>query len=236
MVEKIATPIRPLIAVALVGLVLAFTGCGGGTSATAAPKAGAAPTIRQFSEEDLPRMLLPAKALPTGMTLAEDFLLSNEDVSLYFPDPKHAMGSMTETGRAHGAFADYRLDTAAGVAEEALEVSSSMSWYRSIAGAQAVMRDPTVELVIHSLGLRSNEITKERVGEESRVFRGFRERDGPNWVAYMVLFRRQNVIGAVVTIVPNSNDDGGRLVMSLARRQAAVSIPGATVKQGTSLK
>ena len=142
---------------------------------------------------------------------------------------------MLESGRAHGAFAEYHLDAAPQATEQALQVASSTPWYQTVAGAQAVMRDPTVELVIHQLGLRSSEITKERVGEESRVFRGFRERDGPNWVAYMVLFRRQNVIGAVVAVVPNTNDDGGRLAMSLARRQAAVSVRGTTTS-GTALK
>ena len=236
MVEKSIRSARPLAAVILVGLVLAAVACGSDKPQTRAPKAGgAAPGVRQFEEAHLPGLLLPAKSLPAGMVSVADFLLSNQDVAQFFPDPEHALRSMVESGRGHGAFAEYHLDGAPGATEQALQVASSTSWYQTVAGAQAVMRDPTVELVIHQLGLRSSEISKERVGEESRVFRGFRERDGPNWVAYMVLFRRQNVIGAVVAVVPNTNDDGGRLAMSLARRQAAVSVRG-TTPSGTALK
>jgi hypothetical protein len=99
-------------------------------------------------------------------------------------------------------------------------VSSSVSYYKTVAGAQAVITDPTMELVIHRFGLHTAEISMDSIAHESRAFRGFRDGDGPDLAAYLILFRRDNVIGAVMVVVPAATDDGGKLAINLARRQA----------------
>ena len=176
---------------------------------------------RDYADYDLLQLLLPHTVMPDGLQLLDQTLTSNEYVASLFAAPALAAAAMTESGRVNGAVAQYERETPAGPADPAVAVSSSLSWYRSVDGAQAVMRDPTMELVIHQFGLRTSELPKQRIAEESRIFRGFRDRDGPNLAAYLVLFRRQNLIGAVLVVLPSTIDDGGQLALSLARRQAA---------------
>jgi hypothetical protein len=95
-----------------------------------------------------------------------------------------------------------------------------VSYYKTVAGAQAVITDPTMELVIHRFGLHTAEISVDKIASEARAFRGFRDGDGPELAAYLILFRKENVIGAVMVVLPAATDDGGKLAMNLARRQA----------------
>ncbi len=186
----------------------------GATSAT--PEPGAL----QFDSLKLFETLLPAGSLPASLSRERSYLVSNREVAAFFPDPEAAMRSMTTAGRVQGAAVDYRLVSAPRAAERLIAVSSSASWYRSSAGARGVIQDPTMELVIHRFGLHTAEVRMDRVGEESRAFRGFRDGDAPDFAAYLVLFRKMNVIGAVVVVVPATSDDGGRMALAFAQRQA----------------
>lgn len=58
------------------------------------------------------------------------------------------------------------------------------------------------------------------MAEESRAFRGYREGEAADHVAYLLVFRGANLIGSIVVIEPARNDDGSRLALKLARRQA----------------
>lgn len=175
---------------------------------------------RQYTDAELRNLLLPLGAVPVGLAQVGEYLTPNQYVATFFDDQDAAMRAMIESGRVQGAAVDYRLRGAPRATEQVVAVSSSVSFYRTVAGAQAVIADPTMELVIHRFGLHTAEISMERIGHESRAFRGFRDGDGPDLAAYLILFRRDNVIGAVMVIVPAATDDGGKLAMNLARRQA----------------
>lgn len=214
----------PLVA----GGVLAAGACFGGDSPPPPPNrardAEAHPTTEpgalQYDNLKLFELLLPAGSLPSSLARVASYLMPNRDVAAFFPDQEAAMRSMTSAGRVQGAAIDYRLAVAARAAEKVVAVSSSASWYTTTAGAHGVILDPTLELVIHRFGLHTAEIRLDRVGEESRAFRGYRDGEGPDIAAYLVLFRKQNVIGAVVVLVPAATDDGGRTALVLAQRQA----------------
>jgi hypothetical protein len=106
-------------------------------------------------------------------------------------------------------------------------VISTVSWYNTAEGAESVIADPTMELVLFGLGLQTAEIQGPRIAQQSRIFRGFRDGDQPDLAAYVAFFRRLNLIGAVVVVVPAATDDGGRLAIDLARKQAAIPLPAA---------
>jgi hypothetical protein len=176
--------------------------------------------VRQYTDAELKNLLLPLGAIPLGLAPAGDYLTPNEFVSTFFDDQEAALRAMAESGRVQGAAVDYRLRGQQRANEQVVAISSSVSYYKTVAGAQAVITDPTMELVIHRFGLHTAEIAVERIAHEARAFRGFRDGDGPDLAAYLVLFRKDNVIGAVMVVVPAATDDGGKLAMNLARRQA----------------
>ena len=229
---------RRLVTLMLALGALCAAGCGvigggtakntsaGGKSATPVRAAGIDGPL-QFADAKLKNLLLPRGAVPVGLTQAEEVLLSNDDVATFFPDAQAALQKMTESGRMKGGVAHYSLRSAPRASEPALAVSSSVAWYKTVAGAQSVIADPTMELVIHRLGLTAAEISMERVGQESRAFRGYRDGDDPDRAAYLLLFRKENVIGAVLVVVPSASDDGGKLALNLARRQAGVQLTSA---------
>lgn len=181
--------------------------------------------VRRFTDDALDELLLPRGAAPRGLIGSEPFLVPNELVARLLPDPERARIALEKFGRIQGAAVEYTLPAAPRASEPAVAVTSTVSWYASVAGAEAVIADPTMEFVLHGLGLTTAEIKSERVAEQSRAFRGFRDGDSPDLAAYIVLFRRQNLIGSVVVVVPAATDDGGRLALSLARRQAALPLP-----------
>lgn len=232
-------PVRARFVSALLLMLCAalLAGCGviGGGSkapeskgrAKGAEKSGAVDGALQFADARLRNLLLPTGAVPIGLAPAGDYLLPNDYVATFFSDQEAALRAMSEAGRMQGAAADYRLRSTPRASEEAVAVSSTISWYKTVAGAQAVLKDPTMELVIHRLGLNAAEINLDKIGQESRAFRGFRDGDGPGLAAYLMLFRRDNVIGAVLVVVPAATDDGGKLALTLARRQADVSLSAA---------
>jgi hypothetical protein len=174
----------------------------------------------QFTDAQLKNQLLPLGAVPIGLAPAGDYLTPNDFVATFFDDQESAKSAMAESGRVQGAAADYRLRGTPRASEQVVAVSSSVSYYKTVAGAQAVITDPTMELVIHRFGLRTAEIEVDRIANESRAFRGFRDGDGPDLAAYLILYRKDNIIGAVMVVVPAATDDGGKLAMNLARRQA----------------
>jgi hypothetical protein len=224
---------RRLLRVALLsGGAAALAACSGNGSAdTSAKSEGATDArrpvagARQFADSELRDLLLPRGAVPLGLTPSGEYLLPNEEVAKFFPNPRNALGAMQESGRMQGAAADYVLPGTARANEQAVAVSSSVSWYRTAAAARSVILDPSMELVIHRFGLNAAEIEGEPVGQESRVFRGYRDGDGPDLAAYLVLFRRENLIGAIVLVMPSTTDDGGKLATTLARRQALIPLP-----------
>ena len=181
-----------------------------------------------FVDDKLTNLLLPRGAVPVGLTHAEEYLLPNEAVARFFPDPPAAVQRMETAGRVQGAVAHYGLKAGPRrAAEPAVAVSASVAWYRTVAGAQAVLVDPTLVFVVHRLGLDAAEITAPTLSEASRTFRGYRDGDGPELAAYLTLVRRENVIGAVLVVVPAATDDGGALALSLARRQASIPLTAA---------
>jgi hypothetical protein len=189
----------------------------GGVSELASPTP--APGERQFTSLDLFGLLLPAGAVPVWLRQDRKYLLSNQDVARFFPDPTAAERAMAAAGRVEGAAVDYRMPGTPTASERAVAVSSSAAWYGTVAGAQRVMRDPTMELVIHRFGLHTAEISLATIGDESRAFRGYRDGDGPDMAAYLILFRKANVIGAVVVVMAGHSDDTGELVALLAHKQ-----------------
>jgi hypothetical protein len=218
-----------LAALVLALAMLLLAACRGGdgqkaTSKGAVPDIGSgrplANGVRQFTDAELRNLLLPAGAVPVGLAPAGDYLIPNQLVATFFEDQEAALRSMAESGRVQGAAADYKLRSTPRATEQAVAISSSVSYYKTAAGAQAVITDPTMELVIHRFGLHTAEINVDKIAQESRAFRGFRDGDGPDLAAYLILFRRENVIGAVVVVVPAATDDGGKLALNLARRQA----------------
>lgn len=176
--------------------------------------------VRQFTDAELKNLLLPVSAVPLGLAPAGDYLTPNDFVATFFDDKEAAKSAMTESGRVQGAAIDYRLRGSPRASEQVVAVSSSVSFYKTVAGAQAVITDPTMELVIHRFGLRTAEISVDRIASEARAFRGFRDGDGPELATYLVLFRKDNIVGAVMVVLPAATDDGGKLAMNLARRQA----------------
>ena len=181
-----------------------------------------------FVDDKLTNLLLPRGAVPVGLTHAEEYLLPNEAVATFFPDPPAAVQRMETAGRVQGAVAHYGLKAGPRrAAEPAVAVSASVAWYRTVAGAQAVLVDPTLVFVVHRLGLDAAEITAPTLSEASRTFRGYRDGDGPELAAYLTLVRRENVIGAVLVVVPAATDDGGALALALARRQASIPLTAA---------
>lgn len=230
---------RLLALVLLACSALGLVACTGGDSAgsgkdrtgESAGTRAAGSSARQFNDSQLPNMLLPRAAVPLGLAPTAQSLLPNEYVAEFFPDQEAAKRAMAQTGRMQGATADYRLPSAPRASERAVAVSSSVSWYKSVAGAQGVIKDPTMELVIHRFGLTVGEIEMEKVAQESRVFRGFRDGDGPDLAAYLVLFRKENIVGVVVVVVPNGTDDSGKLALNLAQRQASLPFPSGSATQ-----
>ena len=190
-----------------------LTGITAGASPTLAPR------VRQPSDSDLFNVLLPAGAVPSGLRHDLTFPLPNEEVARFFPDPAAAQRAMMAAGRVEGVGVDYRVPGRASASTRALVISSSAARYTSVDGAKGVLQNPTMELVIHRFGLNTAEITLARVGEESRAFRGYRDIDGPNRAAYLLIFRKANVIGAVVVVMTDHNDDIGELVSLLAQKQ-----------------
>lgn len=181
--------------------------------------------VRYVPERNLPNLLLPLGAVPPSLSSTGDYLLPNEIVARFFPDPEAALRAMSRYGRVQGAGVDYSLRASPRAGEQALHITSTVALYSSAAGAEAVLQDPTLELVLHRFGLTASEIKVDRFAHGARAFRGYRDGDDPDTAAYLVLFRRDNLIGAVVVVVPAATDDGGRLAVSLARRQAALPLP-----------
>jgi hypothetical protein len=207
--------------IALAGSAVIASGCGllsGDSSSGAAP----ARQERHFTESELKNLLLPRGMVPAGLAGGESFLVPNDMVAALLPDPAAARTAMETTGRVQGAAIGYEQGSTRRAGEQVFAVASSVSWYNTSAGAEAVISDPTMELALHGLGLKTAEIEGRRIGQESRIFRGFRDGDRPDLAAYVVLFRRVNLIGAVVVVVPATTDDGGRLALDLARKQAAI--------------
>jgi hypothetical protein len=228
------TLLRPRLLITLLAVCAALgaTACGSGSELKARarevvqPEVGAqADNARRFTDGEMPEMLLPLGAVPNRLAPVGQNLLPNDAVAAFFPNRAQALSAMEKFGRIQGAVAQYRVPAPPRVSEQALAVSSSVAWYTTVAGAQSVIADPTMELALHHFGLDAAEIKADRVGQESRMFRGFRDGEGPDSAAYLVLFRRQNTIGAVVVVVPSAGDDGGKLALSLARRQAELPLP-----------
>jgi hypothetical protein len=216
-----------LIACAVVGMVA----CGSGSDLKARARDVAAPDgsarsdgARRYADGELAGLLVPLGAVPPSLTPVGQSLMPNDAVAAFFPNRAQALSAMEKFGRIQGMVAQYRVPAPPRASEQAVEASSSVAWYTTVAGAQAVIADPTMELALHHFGLDAAEIKAERVGQESRMFRGFRDGMGPDFAAYLVLFRRENTIGAVMVVVPALSDDGGRLAQSLARRQASLPL------------
>jgi hypothetical protein len=224
-----AIRIRRLVLLAAACFTLVGAGCGIGDGKLFGRKADARPGASQgrIADRDLPRLLLANNAMPAGFVPAGTYLLPNEEVAKFFLDPDAAARSMNERGRMQGVVADFRLGGVPRASQSALAISSSVAWYGTAAGAEATIVDPTMELVIHRLGVEAGEIRLSTVGQESRAFRGIRKGDGADWISYMVLFRRDNMVSALVVVVSAANDDGGRLALQLAQRQAVLPIPEA---------
>jgi hypothetical protein len=216
-----------MLMTATLAVTLAALGaaCRGGGRSAAQGAATPVGVVRYVPERNLPNLLLPLGAVPPSLAPGGAYLLPNEVVATFFPDPQAALRAMSNYGRVQGAGADYSLRTSPRAGEQALHVTSTVALYSSPAGAEAVLQDPSMELVLHRFGLTASEIKVDRFAHGARAFRGYRDGDDPDTAAYLVLFRRDNLIGAVVVVVPAATDDGGRLAVSLARRQAALPLP-----------
>jgi hypothetical protein len=221
---RLRTLRRTLMLVACSALLL--TGCSvvSGGSASVAPRP---PDARRYTDSEIKNLILPRGSVPAGLTSSEAFLLSNETVASLLDDPGAARLSMERAGRVQGAAREFDLQSGPRAGEKVVTVISTVSWYNTAEGAESVIADPTMELVLYGLGLQTAEIQGPRIGQQSRVFRGFRDGDQPDLAAYVALFRRLNLIGAVVVVVPAATDDGGRLAIDLARKQAAIPLPSA---------
>lgn len=207
-----------VVVLGLVGLLLA-NGCGRPAYGRLDQRdADASP----YTDTQLLGMLLPRAAVPVRLSRQAEYLLPNETAATYFGDAESALRAMAELERVQGAAVDYRLPSQPASNEPVLAVSSTVSWYRQEAGARAVMQQGMVEPLMPLLRLHAGEIRLQTVAEESRAFRGYREGEDADHVAYLIVFRRANLIGSVVVVVPARNDDGGRLALKLARRQAAL--------------
>ncbi len=182
-------------------------------------------TVRRFSDDELQRLLLPAGAVPGSMQLHAQYGIPNSAVALYFDNAPDALRRLDQLGRVHGAGIDYTLRGGPRSGEAAVQITATVSWYSTLAGAGMVLRDPAMELVLHRLGLPTGEIALDQVADASRGFRGVTEREGVALIAYAVMYRRQNTIGSVQVLVPAGSDDGGRLALQLARRQAELPWP-----------
>jgi hypothetical protein len=209
-------PHRLLVTLLGLAAILALGGCG--TAYGRLDRAAADATT--YTDSQLLRMLLPRAAVPARLRREEEHLLPNETAAAYFGDVEAALHAMAEVERVQGAAVEYRLPAQPTSSEPVIAVSSTVSWYRRDSGAQAVMQQGMVEPLIPLLRLHAGEIRLETVAEESRAFRGYREGEAADHVAYLIVFRRANLIGCVVVIEPARNDDGGRLAVKLARRQA----------------
>lgn len=181
--------------------------------------------VRQFSDDDLQRLLLPDGAVSGALTPSGRYGLSNATVAQLFDDTPGALRELDRLGRVHGAGLDFVLRGGPRPGDAAVQVTSTVSWYGTVAGADAVVRDPAAELVFHRLGLAVGEIAIEEIAEASRGFRGIVYRDGIALASYAVVFRRLNVVGSVLVFIPVASDDGGKLAVQLARRQAAMPWP-----------
>lgn len=179
----------------------------------------------RFTDGELMNMLMPRGAVPYGMSVGQPYLLPNDLVAELLSDQRAARLAMEKYGRVQGAAVDYDLTPTRRATEPAVAIASSVAWYTTAAGAETVLADPTMALALHGLRLRTGEIKAETVGQQSRTFRGFRDGDSPDLAAYVVLFRRSNLVAAVVVVVPASTDDGGRLATKLARQQALIPMP-----------
>ncbi len=186
---------------------------------------GAVASARTYTDAQLLRMLLPRAAVPARLRREAEYLLPNELAATFFGDAESALRAMTEVERVQGAAVEYRLPSQPAGSEPVLAVFSTMSWYRHETGARTVMGQGMVEPLMPLLRLHAGEIRLESVAEESRAFRGYREGEDSDHVAYLIVFRRANLIGSVVVLVPARNDDGGRLAVKLARRQAELLGP-----------
>ncbi len=181
--------------------------------------------VRRFTEADLQRLLLPAGAVSGALLPGDPYAISNRTVAQLFEDEPGALRELDRLGRVHGAGVDFMLRGGPRPGDAAVQVSSTVSWYGSIAGADAALRDSDVELVLHRLGLSVGEITIEEVADTSRGFRGIVHRNGIALASYAIIFRRHNTVGSVLVFIPVASDDGGKLAVQLARRQAALPWP-----------
>lgn len=193
----------------------------GGAALPGAGPSGYIQPSRTAPERGLRGRLLPRDAVPARLVPAAASLLPNEEAARYFPDPAAALRAMEAAERVGGALADYRLPFAPDAADQAVAVISSVALYRTAAAAQNVVADPTLALVVESLGLHVTEIATEQVGDASHTFRGSRAGDGPDRITYVVVFQHGEAVGTVIVAVPTGADDGGRLALELAQRQAA---------------
>jgi hypothetical protein len=162
----------------------------------------ALPAAGSLTERELQRHLLPHTAVSTRLVPAGETFLPNE------------LG---------GAVVEYLPPVPRTVSEGPVAVTSSVALYQTAAGAGEVIADPSLESTLAGLGLRVAEAgtERERVGDESRMFRGMRDGDGPHLTSYVVTFLKDAAIGTVVVTIPATADDGGRLALDLAQRQAA---------------
>ena len=216
--------LRTMWTASLLILVVAVTPIGGHLATAVrlfAPLPARAGELR-LTNVDLYAMLLPTAAVPVWLYGEGEYPLPNEEVARYFVDSVAAERAMTRTGRMNGAAVDYRLPGTPRESERAVLVISSVAWYSTVAGAEDVIQDPTLPLVIHRFGLHTAEVSLAKVGEESRTFRGYRDGDDPNRAAYLIVFRKANIIGTVVVVMSEHRDDGGELVGLLAHKQQAL--------------
>ena len=225
---RTGTHAQVLLCRVLVVGTLGMSGCNtpkffGKSGGQGRPPADAPP-----SGSDLKQRLLPRGALPAGLGLAGVYPLSNAEVAQFFPDPAAALHAMTTAGRLDGAAAVYERRTA-GADDAVLAVSSSIAWYRTTAGAEAVFTDPTLALVANRVGLQVVEVPVAHRAGPARGFRGVRRGDPTDWLTYLIMFQRQHTVGAVVVVLLAAADDGGKLALNLAERQATTRVLPAPV-------
>lgn len=185
-----------------------------------APADGSTP---RFTDGDVRRLLLPISVLPASFRLVTEQVVPNEHVAQFFPDPAVTVQALNQLGRLTGATAEYHRTDAPRGRGEPIVVASSVAVYTDAAAAQAVLAAPDIVFAVHSVGLQADEIPLERVQHPYRGFRGRRAGDSADQIAYLALFRRENVVQSVLVVMMAADDDGGELVSRYVRRLALIT-------------
>src|SRR6266545_5359020 len=94
--------LRMVISALLAGGVLGLAACSGSGDKQANTEGGARNTpasrtaagARQLSERELRNLLLPLGAVPLRLTPTGQYLLPNDEVAKFFPDPDFALSAM----------------------------------------------------------------------------------------------------------------------------------------------